>query len=786
MSISVRRPYPTAIAGPNAAHFAGEESIVPSHTLLARIASSQVHPEPLSTEPLTLADIQVEREDNLLNGVIEEASRLTTRSLKRCAFDYTQRTWNTQKALIERVLGFTDTPPPARRSGAASVGPASLGVTQADVTLLRSILRASVAHLLSPTALSGDSGVAVFSEVSKSLVEAISRGYKPSTNFVDMLGCMQYMYSSPLLPIVTPATRCCLGIAYLNSKYFAHIQEAVKGVDLGFFEWRERPNIQLVARFLVQAAGPVMQTTSATRPATVLDATGRQVAVDRAGTFGLVYSLFCAGFYDDVLYLVTAQTAFREYPVLAECLTRLATALAGVIKHQLPLDAETIAGVRGLRTELRMEYQENLPTYTDAEVDGPGLQGLYSLLCGGTQNDQPSDLIFHNAFEALLQHFIDPTADSVETTMSARRSRAPGLTITHAHIASANTNLRAYLYLLQPEFTSFLTQLARSASTLELFIGYLGVRLLLEKRPDLCAPLGRRYSGLYVLNGQATEQHDRYSVPNIGALLEATDVSATCNAAGDAVSPVSIVLGMIRDYMGRVNEVTLTESHLTLARVLPPEDQAICLGILLPEALETLQTVSAWLGALDYTLPLFPLACRVGALKAEYTRMPRDIATRLYVAGEFYEVAAENHAVTLLQALATSVSITQDQHTEYTELTGSLRQKTARAETLEVLDFASLMFESRVQLLGFRNTAAALDAYSRTRFLEKDYSTFPWALKSNIDPILQYSYVLLRHVRVEQHQDIMQPAVRLNQIAAQARQGIGGATMVDLMSLTTL
>lgn len=759
---------------------------MPSHTLLARIASSQVHPEPVPAEPLTLADIQIEREDNLLNGVIEEASRLTMRSLKRNAFDYTQHTWNTQKALIERVLGFTDAPPPARRSATMSAGPTSLGVTQADVTLLRSILRASVAHLTSPSVLTNESGAAVFSEISKSLAEAISRGYKPSTNFVDMFGCMQYMYSSPLLLSVTPATRCCLGIAYLNSKYFSHIQEAVKGVDLGFFEWRERPNIQLVARFLVQAAGPVMQTSSTTRPATVLDATGRQLAVDRAGTFGLVYSLFCAGFYDDVLYLVTAQTAFREYPILAESLTRLATALAGVIKHQLPLDTEAIAGVRGLRTELRMEYQENMPTYTDAEVDGPGLQGLYSLLCGGTQNDQPSDLIFHNAFEALLQHFIDPTAGSMEATVSARRSRAPGLTITHTQIASANTNLRAYLYLLQPELTGFLTQLARSASILELFIGYIGVRLLLEKRPDLCAPLCRTYDKLYLINGQAADQHDRYSVPNIGALIEATDVSATCSAAGDAISPVSIVLGMIHDYMGRVNEVTLTESHLTLARILPPEDQAICLGLLLPEALGALQTISAWLGAIEYTPPLFPLACRVGALKAEYARMPRGMATRLYVAGEFYEVAAECHAVNLLQALDTSVSITQDQHSEYTDLTNTLRQRATRGEALEVLDFASLMFESRVQLLGFRDITAALAAYSRTHFLERDYGALPWALKSNIDPVLQYSYVLLRHARMEQHQDIMQPAVRLNQIAAQARQMIGGATMVDLMSLTTL
>lgn len=768
--------------------------------------SAQVCPKAMRL----LKDLQLEQTNIIENSVIEEASSMTLKSIHRQSSEISYDAWISRRAEIDQALGLTTSVTAKSFNEVLNtyhVGPSSqkrgnvLTTLSSDVKyqtgVVLKIIRDSVAYFSGTyTSLNQDSGVGLISSFIDLLSEWSSRGQALSPNFLDSLGFIMFLCTQKWRHLLTPVGRYVPSLCYLNEKYRHMIQATISGTGASYLEWRENPNIQYVARFLTQLKGPKsnllatqLNTTSnfTTRgSATLADIIESPVVT----VYSICLSLFMAGFYGDLIYLVTTKAdEFSMFPSLKECTTRFAKALELTTSQLVPLDSDIHFYLRANVSNLMHEYERVAADITN-NIDYDGVDGMYRLflfdILGGSQDDES---LLMNLFGRVVSRILVTDPSEKETTISMMISTGAAsrqhLLMSKNQASKLIVGETAYSSLILMDIPSYLGLLVRAhQAQVEPFAAFVCLRILETRCPSLFKDVYVDLSAYYKVSPKNQSHPIQFHVENIASLIDATSVKNLISQDG-RVSSVALLLSTLQYYLGLSGETVINESHLSIARLLDDADQVIMLGLVIHETLSSCKFVHKWLesGSTKDMVPLFYL---VGALTVEYHKKSRLTATQLYYGGNFYELAAYSHVKYMLEGLSPSVSIPQAEYTQVQTLSKDLQGQLPLGELHQVLSFSTYLLDSKVQLLGYKNMEQAVAAFSHSGLLHTSVSVLPQIIKDHLNPILQYSYQLLREVRLVGQQDIREPATILSNLAHQCGRLIDNSTVVDIMSLGTL
>lgn len=757
-----------------------------------------------------LKDIQLEQTNIIENSVIEEASSMTLKSIHRQSSEISYDAWVSRRAEIDQALGLTTSVTAKSFNeilNSYHVGQSGqkrsrvLTTHGSDVkyqtaTVLK-IIRDSVAYFSGTySSLNQDSGVGLISNFIDLLSEWSSHGQALSPNFLDSLGFIMFLCTQKWQHLLTPVGRYVPSLCYLNEKYRHMIQAAISGTGASYLEWRENPNIQFVARFLTQLKGP-KSSLLATRLNTTSNFTARGSTTladimesPVVTTYSICLSLFMAGFYEDLVYLVTTRSDdFSMFLSLKECMLRLAKALELTTSKLIPLENDICLYLRANVSNLMHEY-ERVAIDIANNIDYEGVDGLYRLflfdLLGGAQDGES---LLMNLFGQVVSRILLTDSSKKETTISTMISTSAAsrqqLLMSKNQASKFVIGETAYSSLLLMDISSYLGLLSRAhQAQIEPFAAFVCLRILETRCPSLFKNVYVDLSEYYSINPQNQLRHMQFRVENIAALIDATSVQNFISQDGK-VSSVALLLSTLQYYLRLSGESNINESHLSIARLLYDSDQVIMLGLLIHETLPSCKFVHKWLDS-GSTKDIIPLFYLVGALTVEYYKKSRLTATQLYYGGDFYELAAYSHIKYMFESLSPSVSIPQTEYTQVQTISEDLQAKLPRGELHQVLSFATYLVDSKVQLFGYKNMEQAVASFSRSGLLHTNLNVLPQIIKDYLNPILQYSYQLLREVRLVGQQDIREPVTILSNLAHQCGRLVDNSIVVDIMSLGTL
>lgn len=756
-----------------------------------------------------LKDLQLEQTNVIENSIIEEASSMTLKSIHRQSSEVSYDAWMNRRAEIDQALGFTasvTTKSFTEVLNTHHLGPSGQRHSRVPTTMnsdikyhtgvVLKIIRDSVAYFSGTySSLNQDTGVGLISSLIDSLSEWSSHGQALSLNFLDSLGFIMFLCTQKWHKLLTPAGRYIPSLCYLNEKYRHMIQATIAGTGASYLEWREHPNIQYIARFLTQLKGPGASSLTKLNAASTFATKGSTTLAGILDTpvvtiYSICLSLFMAGFYRDLAYLINAKADdFAMFPSLKECLVRFAKAMELTVAESVPLDNDIHFYLRANVSSLMHEYERVVAEITN-NPDYEGVEETYKLflfdILGDSQDNKP---LLTELFGRVISRILTTDPLEKETIISTMISTAAAsrnhLLMSKNQVSKLVVGETAYSSLLLMDIPSYLGLLLRAHQTqIEPFTAFVCLRILETRCPFLFKDVYVDLSTYYSVDAQGRLRHTQFYVENIAALIDATSVKNLISSDGH-VSAVALLLSTLRYYLDLSGETTITESHLSIARLLTDADQVIMLGLLIHETLPSCKFVHKWLesSSAKDMLPLFYL---IGALTVEYHKESRLTTTQLYYGGEFYELAAYSHAKYMLESLSPSISISQEEYKKVQTLSEGLQGKLPLNELHQILSFASYLLDSKVQLLGYKNMEQAVAAFSHSGILHTSVSVLPQIIKDHLNLVLQYSYQLLREVRLVGQQDIREPATILSNFAHQCGKLVDNSTVVDIMSLGTL
>ncbi len=757
-----------------------------------------------------LRDLQLEQTNVIENSIIEEASSMTLKSIHRQSSEVSYDAWVSRRAEIDQALGLTSSVttksfnevlntyhigPSSQRRGRVPTTSSGDIKYQAGVAL--KIIRDSVAYFSGTySSLNQDPGLGLISSFIDTLSEWSSRGQTLSPNFLDSLGFIRFLCTQQWRQLLTPVGRYVPSLCYLNEKYRHMIQATISGTGASYLEWRENPNIQYVARFLTQLKGP-----NASLLATQLNTTSNFATRGSATITGILdtplvtiysicLSLFMAGFYSDLVYLVSTKAdEFAMFPSLKECLSRFAKALELTTTELVPLDNDIHFYLRANISNLMHEYERVAIDITN-NLDYEGVDSMYRLflfdILGGPQDDES---LLTGLFGRVISRILITDPSEKETALSTMISTAAAsrqhLLMSKNQASKLVVSETAYSSILLMDIPSYLGLLVRAHQTqIEPFTAFVCLRILEARCPSLFKDAYVDLSAYYSVDTHNQLHRTQYYIEDIAALIDATSVKNLVSLDG-RVSSVALLLSTLRYYLSLSGEAVINESHLSIARLLDDPGQVIMLGLLIHETLPSCRFVHKWResGSARSMIPLFYL---VGARTVEYHKESRLTATQLYCGGELYELAAYSHVKYMLESLSPSISVSQAEYKKVQGLSEELQGKLALGELHQILSFAAYLLDSKVQLLGYKNMEQAVAAFSHSGVLHTSVNVLPQIIKDHLNLILQYSYQLLREVRLVEQQDIREPATILSNLAHQCGRLVDNSTVVDIMSLGTL